>query len=98
MKKKNVLMRIVVVTILIGILWIIGIVPKIIGKQTAISYVKDNYREIGVVYKSIEFSTAYGDYVVSFSDEADNTYSFRLSPKYFPRSAEYDSIRQSNVN
>lgn len=66
-----------------------------IGKQTAISYANENYSEIGLTYKNIEFSTVYDDYIVSFSDESGTTYNFRLSSKYFPTSVAYDSVKQS---
>ena len=97
-KSKYVFIGIAAIIILIIALWVTGVVPKMIGKQTAISYVKENYGEIGLTYKNIAFSTMYDDYIVSFSDEAGITYNFRLSSKYFPTSVAYDSVKQSNVD
>lgn len=95
MKKKHILIGIAAIIILIIALWITGVIPKMIGKQAAIRYVKENYSEIDLTYQNIEFSTAYDDYIVSFSDEAGATYNFRLSSKYFPTSVAYDSVKQS---
>lgn len=98
MKRKNAFIVIAVVILLIAVLWITGVIPQMIGKQTAMSYVKENYSEMNLTYNTIEFSTEYGDYIVSFYDEAGNTHNFRLSSKYFPTSVAYDSIKQSNVS
>ncbi|WP_418667729.1 hypothetical protein [Allofournierella sp.] len=97
-KSKYVFVGIVAIIILIIALWITGVIPKMIGKQTAISYVNENYSGIGLTYKNIEFSTVYDDYIVGFSDESGTTYNFRLSSKYFPTSVAYDSVKQSNVD
>jgi hypothetical protein len=97
-KSKYVFVGIVAIILLIIALWITGVIPKMIGKQTAISYVKENYSEIDLTYQGIEFSTVYDDYIASFSDEAGTTYNFRLSSKYFPTSVAYDSVKQSNVD
>ena len=94
-KSKYVFIGIAASIILIIALWINGVIPKMIGKQAAIRYVKENYSEIGLTYQNIEVSTAYDDYIVNFSDESGATYNFRLSSKYFPTSVAYDSVKQS---
>lgn len=98
MKKNKIIIRIILVIMLIIVLWLTGVIPQIIGKQAAINYVKENHIEINLTYKSIEYSTAYGDYIATFFDEAGNAYNFRLSSKHFPTSVAYDGIKQSNVN
>lgn len=98
MKKKYTMIGIAAIILLIIALWLTGVIPKMIGKQTAISYVKENYSEIDLTYQGIEFSTVYDDYIASFSDKAGTTYNFRLSSKYFPAAVAYDSVKQSNVD
>lgn len=97
MKSKNILMVISMIFLLIIILWIIGVIPKNIGKNVAINYVKSNYPEMNLKYNNIEFSKEYGNYIVSFSDKKNNIYNFKLNYKYFPVSVIYDSIKQSNI-
>ena len=72
MKSKNILMVISMIFLLIIILWIIGVIPKNIGKNVAINYVKSNYPEMNLKYNNIEFSKEYGNYIVSFSDKKNN--------------------------
>lgn len=98
MKKNKIIIGNILVIMLIIVLWLTGVIPQMIGKQAAINYVKENHIEIDLTYKSIEYSTAYGDYIATFLDEAGNAYNFRLNSKYFPTSVVYDSIKQRNVN
>lgn len=95
--KKKVLIVIYTIIVIVTILWLIGIIPKIIGVHTANKYVKENYKEMNLKYNYIEYSTAYGDYIVNFIDKENNVYNFRLNSKYFPTSVEYDSIIKSVV-
>lgn len=97
MKTKNILIVLFVIFLLIIILWLIGVIPKAIGKHTAINYVKDNYQEMNLQYNNIDFSKNYGNYIVSFSDKENNFYNFKLNSKYFPTTVIYDSIKQSNI-
>lgn len=98
MKKRRIAIIIFTIVILIFILWISGITPKLIGKQIAIKYVEDNYKHMNLKYNYIEYSSAYGDYIVNFIDDINNSYNFRLNSKYFPTAIEYDSIIQSVVS
>lgn len=96
MNKKYILI-IFVIILLIIILWLTGVIPKSIGKYTALNYVKKNYEEMNLKYNNIEFSKEYGNYIVSFSDKENNLYNLKLNSKYFPTLVIYDSIKQSNV-
>jgi len=97
-KKRNITIIICITIILIFILLVSGIIPKLIGKQIAIKYVEDNYKDMNLKYNYIEYSSAYGDYIVNFIDNNNKIYNFRLNSKYFPTAIEYDSIIQSVVS
>lgn len=98
MRKVKKALGIVGVGILtIAILWGMGIISKSIGKHTATEYVQENYKEMGLEFENIEFSTAYGDYIASFADEDGAVYNFRLFSGRLPFSVVYDSIKESIV-
>ncbi|WP_300417648.1 hypothetical protein [uncultured Oscillibacter sp.] len=81
----------------IAILWGTEVIPKGIGRHVATEYVQENYEEMGLEFENIEFSTAYGDYIVSFAGEDGTVYNFRLFSGRFPFSVVYDSIKRSVV-
>lgn len=96
-KMKKVLGMFGLAVLAIAVLWGTGIVPKSIGRHTAAEYVQENYSEMGLKFETIEFSTAYGDYIASFIGGDDTVYNFRLSSGPLPVSVVYDSIKQSIV-
>lgn len=49
-KSKHIFVGIAAIIIFIMVLWITGVIPKMIEKQTVISYVKEYYGEIGLKY------------------------------------------------
>lgn len=81
----------------IAVLWGTEIIPKGIGRYAATEYVQENYREMGLEFENIEFSTAYGDYIASFTGEDGAIYNFRLFSGRLPVSVVYDSIKRSVV-
>ena len=98
MKKMRKALGIVgVVALAIAVLWGTRIIPKAMGRHTATAYVQENYEEMNLKFKGIEFSTAYGDYIASFIDEDDTVYNFRLFSGQLPTAVVYDSIKQSVV-
>ena len=52
---------------------------------------------MGLEFENIEFSTAYGDYIVSFAGEDGTVYNFRLFSGRLPFSVVYDSIKRNVV-
>ena len=94
---KKVLRTVGVVILAIVVLWGTEIIPQSIGRHTATEYVQENYKEMGLKFENIEFSTAYGDNIASFIDEYDTVYNFRLFSGQLPISVAYDSIKQSAV-
>jgi len=99
MKKraKKVFEILVAAVLAIAILWGTEVIPKGIGRHVATEYVQENYEEMGLEFENIEFSTAYGDYIVSFAGEDGTVYNFRLFSGRFPFSVVYDSIKRSVV-
>ena len=98
MKKAKKVFGILVAAVLtIAILWGTEVIPKGIGRHVATDYVQKNYEEMGLEFENIEFSTAYGDYIVSFAGEDGTVYNFRLLSGRFPFSVVYDSIKRSVV-
>ena len=96
-KMKKVLGILGIAVLAIAVLWGTGTIPKGIGRYTATKYVEENYTEMGLEFENIEFSTAYGDYIVSFAGEDGTVYNFRLFSGRFPFSVVYDSIKRSVV-
>lgn len=91
--KNNLLVFFLLVVIIVLFLWIIGIIPKMIGINTAKKYVEENYSHMDLQYDTIEFSKAYDDYIVRFVDERNIKYNFKVAPKILPVQIMYDSIK-----
>lgn len=96
-KAKKIFGTLVVAILAITILWGTEVIPKVIGRHVATEYVQENYKEMGLEFENIEFSTAYGDYIASFADEDGAVYNFRLFSGRLPFSVVYDSIKESIV-
>lgn len=83
MKKKKWLIPIVIISIIIA-LWFIGIIPKQIAKVSGINYVNEHFPKMQLDYVGIEWADVYGDYLITFKDPDEKTYSCVIGPKYFP--------------
>lgn len=83
-KKRNIILVIIIILVVISILWINGIIPKQIAKMFSINYFKRNFPKIELEYEDIEWSSAFGDYIIKFKDENNKKYTFCIGPKYFP--------------
>ena len=83
MKKKIIIICSVIIILLIA-LWLSGIIPKQIGKIYGIKYMKENFPEMELEYKGIEWNKFYGDYIISFKDKENQSYSCVIGPKYLP--------------
>lgn len=96
-KMKKVLGILGIAVLAIAVLWGTGTIPKGIGRYTATKYVEENYTEMGLEFKNIEFSTAYRNYIASFVDKDNTVYNYRLFSGQLPFSVVYDSIKESIV-
>jgi len=96
-KAKKILGIFAAAVLAIAILWGTEVIPKGIGRHIATEYVQENYKEMGLEFKNIEFSTAYGDYIASFAGEDGAVYNFRLFSGRLPFSVVYDGIKESIV-
>lgn len=83
MSKKIRIILIIVLLIIVS-LWISGVIPKQIAKIYGTQYLKNNFPKIHLEYENIEWSSAFGDYIIKFKDENNKQYSFVIGPKYFP--------------
>lgn len=95
--KRNIIIVIFAVLILIAILWISGIIPRQIGKISAINYVQNNYPDRNLKFLRIDFSSAHGDYFAMFEDENEKIYGFQLLGKYLPINVWSDPFK-SEIN
>ena len=84
MNKKRLLIIITILILLIIALWFCGIIPKQIGKIYGTNYMKEKFPEMKLEYVNIEWNKYYGDYIITFKDKDDQTYSCVIGPKYFP--------------
>lgn len=84
MKRKNVIITVIFVILVVLILWVTGIIPKQIAKISSTIYLKNNFPKMQLKYESIEWNPYLGDYIITFRDENDETHSFCIGPKYSP--------------
>lgn len=83
-KRKNIIIAVIFIVLVILILWVTGIIPKQIAKISSTIYLKNNFPKIQLKYESIEWNPYFGDYIIVFRDEYNETHSFCIGPKYFP--------------
>ena len=83
-KRKNIIMTVIFILLIISILWITGTIPKQIAKISSTIYLKNNFPKIQLEYESIEWNPYFGDYIITFRDENNETHGFCIGPKYFP--------------
>ncbi len=82
MKKKNVIISVLIVILLV--LWFSGIAPKKIAQTSGTNYVDAHFPEMELVCVKVEYSEAFGDYLIEFKDKDKNLYSCVIGPKAFP--------------
>jgi len=83
-KRKNIIIAVIFIVLVILILWVTGIIPKQIAKISSTIYLKNNFPKIQLKYESIEWNPYFGDYIIVFRDEYNERHSFCIGPKYFP--------------
>ena len=83
MKKKKWAIPIVIISVII-ILWFTGIIPKQIAKISGTNYVNEHFPKMQLEYVGVEWADVYGDYLITFKDPDENTYSYVIGPKYLP--------------
>lgn len=83
-KRKNIIMTVIFILLIISTLWITGIIPKQIAKISSTIYLKNNFPKIQLKYEGIEWNKYFGDYIIIFRDENNETHGFCIGPKYFP--------------
>lgn len=81
---KKILIIIGILVLVIIVLWFGGVIPKQIGKIYGIKYMKNNFPEMQFEYVNIEWNKYYGDYIITFKDKENGSYSCVIGPKYFP--------------
>jgi len=83
-KRKNIVMIIILILIIILTLWITGIIPKKIAEIYGTYYLNKNFPKMQLEFERIEWSSSFGDYIITFKDENNEQYGFVIGPKYFP--------------
>lgn len=83
-KKRIIIVTIIIILVFILGLWISGIIPKQIAKISATNYLKKNFPKIQLEYVNIEWSSSFGGYVIRFEDKNNKMYNFIMNNKYFP--------------
>ena len=83
MKKKKLVIPVVIIGVII-ILWFTGIIPKQIAKVAGANYVKEHFPKMQLECVEVEWAGVYGDYLITFKDLDEKTYSCVIGPKYFP--------------
>lgn len=82
MKKKWLLPAVTLV--ILGALWLTGIVPKQIAKIAGTGYVTKQFPEMELTCTGVEFADVFGDYLIAFEDKNGKVYSVVIGPKLLP--------------
>jgi len=83
-KKRNIILTIIFILIIVLILWVSGIIPKKIAQIYGTYYLNKNFPKIQLEFERIEWLSSFGDYIITFKDENNKQYGFTIGPKYFP--------------
>ena len=83
-KRKSVSILVIIIVLVITGLWISGIIPKQIAKISSKIYLEKNFPEIQLRYEKIEWTSKFGDYIITYIDNNDELHSFCIGPKFFP--------------
>ena len=84
-KGKIIIISLLVVVILVIILfWFNGFIPKQIAKVYGTSYMRTHFPEMQLEYVNLEWSKYHENYIITFKDKDNQSYSCVISPKYFP--------------
>ena len=83
MNKKKWLIPIVIIGVIV-VLWFTGSVPKQIAKISGTTYVNNHFPEMQLGCVGVEYADVFGDYLITFKDTNENTYSCVIGPKCFP--------------
>lgn len=84
MKNKKIIFITLIIILLIMIFWFSGVIPKYIGEKYSIKYMSDNFSEMNLEFKNIEWSKQFGSYTVQFKDKEEKLYVVLIGPKYLP--------------
>ena len=83
-KRKNIIIIVIFVLVIILTLWISGVIPKKIAEIYGTYYLNKNFPKIQLEFERIEWSSSFGDYIITFKDQNNKQYGFTIGPKYFP--------------
>ncbi len=74
----------IIVLIFLLILCVIILFPTQIAKIYGSFYMKTHFPKMNLECTNVEWSKYHNDYILSFKDKDNNTYSCTIGPKYFP--------------
>ena len=74
----------IIVMIFLLILCVIILFPTQIAKIYGNFYMKTHFPKMRLECTNVEWSKYHDDYILSFKDKDNNTYSCTIGPKYFP--------------
>ena len=69
---------------LVAVLWFSGFIPEQVAIISGTLYVKTHFPEMQLEYEKIEWSSAFGDYLITFKDNKGKNHTCCIGPKYFP--------------
>ncbi|SCW67417.1 hypothetical protein SAMN04487970_102714 [Paenibacillus tianmuensis] len=85
-------------TIILSIIFIIlvfhmtGTIQRVTARLTLSIYITMKYNEMELKYKKIEYSSQFGDYIVSYESKEGIVYNFMVTPKFMPVIISFDPI------
>lgn len=89
-RKKTIILSIILFIILV--LHVTGPIQRVTARLTLSIYITMKYNEMGLKYKKIEYSSQFGDYIVSYESKEGIVYNFMVTPKFMPVIITFDPI------
>ena len=83
MRKKKLLIFVGIIGI-VSLLWFGGLIPKQIAWIAGTRYVDTHFPEMKLECVRVEYSDAFGDYLIFFKSESGVEYSCVIRPEIFP--------------
>lgn len=72
------------VILILVVMWTSGFAPEYIAKLSGTKYVEAHFPEMEMKFVKVEWSDAFGDYLIFFEANNGETYSCVIGPSFFP--------------
>lgn len=70
--------------LLTAALWLSGLIPAQIAELSGSAYVRRHFPDMELTCTAVEYSSAFGSYLIYFEDPGGNSYSCVIGPAFLP--------------